>query len=527
MLKVILRGLLPAVTGYALAWMLIYHPIHLRANQTDDWTWNINTGGNDANGCAYVGFQTSSAVNYSLLAKPHLTIVASGPTTGQATATVNGSTVTFTAGSYTPVAADVNNAIQIPAGITGVTAGMYAVTATTSTTWTLDRATGAASATAITGAVAGGACYHVGPVTSLITSTANGPRIYVQAGTYTYTGPQTLACLNSFPTSSPRLIEGYNTVQGDLIAPSSTLARPVIDFTGRTDGFDIGTTAQCGWYISSLVLDGQSGTGLYGIHSEVPMDMRWLEIRNFSNPCIYSTYNNFGNGARTTAPIHVWASYIHGCDMSGTGGGQISVGPEGISMEYSRVDAIGTMSAQPNIFINGGGVSTPSLFHHSIISNASSAGQDGILTTSAANGIVAYNNIFYNLGRDGIRAAGSAVTTAAVYSRVQCNIFDTNRGTALDLVFNSGFSTSPLIQYHPNAYYQNGANGANIIISPAYYDVLLTVDPFVAAASNNFALNGLSPGGAQLKFACLSKGISLGGSAVSAPTGRSYGPIDP
>lgn len=84
--------------------------------------WNVNqTTGNDNNGCLFTS-QQSGTTNYSLNSTPHLTLVASSPGSGQATAQV-GTTNTqlvFTGGSDTTSASDLGNSANIPSGITGI-----------------------------------------------------------------------------------------------------------------------------------------------------------------------------------------------------------------------------------------------------------------------------------------------------------------------------------------------------------------------------------------------------------------------
>ena len=102
----------------------------------------IENGGSDLNGGWFnVG---ASGTDYSQQTAPQVTL--DGATIKW---TTSGATATMTLSGVTGVAAHVGNVVRIPTGITNATAGIYAITAYTSSTWVLDR-------NCCTGAVAGG-----------------------------------------------------------------------------------------------------------------------------------------------------------------------------------------------------------------------------------------------------------------------------------------------------------------------------------------------------------------------------------
>ena len=141
-------------------------------------TWEVRTGGNDANGGAFNPNRGGGGVDRSQQDAAHVVIdggavsAVAGPTSGQ--------NITLT--GYTVSSADLGNHVKIASAwyeITAVnTGGNY---------WTLDRTTGASVDSAVTGNM-GGAVASLGGIAA---SAVTGNRVYVKSGTYTLTSGTT------------------------------------------------------------------------------------------------------------------------------------------------------------------------------------------------------------------------------------------------------------------------------------------------------------------------------------------------
>lgn len=141
---------------------------------------------------------------------------------------------------------------------------------------------------------------------------------------------------------------------------------------------------------------------------------------------------------------------------------------------------------------------TNMVFNYNVVANCTGATSDGVHVDLTAG---FQHNVFYNIGRDALVNVGSS--GHLLYpTTIRNNIFD----TAGRYCMNGGnVSASP--QYDGNFYF--GCTTANRfqadnVSSQNYtniYDVQLTVDPFVSAVGNNFALNPTAGGGAAVKAA--------------------------
>jgi hypothetical protein len=117
------------------------------------------------------------------------------------------------------------------------------------------------------------------------------------------------------------------------------------------------------------------------------------------------------------------------------------------------------------------------------------------LPTQLSNCIF-YNNTCTNVVYSNINSTGKALY-------IHNNIFAGNSGTVYGY---TGFSNYAL-DIKSNAYYNNGSINTeppNLHTSPKFIienEVILSADPFINAASSNFALNSTIGGGAACRYA--------------------------
>ncbi len=125
------------------------------------------------------------------------------------------------------------------------------------------------------------------------------------------------------------------------------------------------------------------------------------------------------------------------------------------------------------------------IFLNCIISDNTGATTDGALVNAAAVQTAVIGCTIYGNGRDGIRVTGGNVAAVPIFNNVSYGNTGkdiNNLGAAGQLIFENynAFVTSTNVTAGPN-------------------DVTLSADPFVAKASNNFALNQTAGGGAACR----------------------------
>jgi hypothetical protein len=172
--------------------------------------WEVQTGGNDANGGGF----TSGGTDRSQSTSPHVTI--DGATI---TAVVHTTTTQLTLTGFTVSSADVGNVVNVNGGT--ATAGRYEIMSvdTGNNRWTLDKSAGTAAQTA-TGRMGG--CLATPGQLGVIFSTsgqgASGQCAWVKSGTYTLS-TASLASGGPFKNTSVMVkVEGYQTTRGDRAA---------------------------------------------------------------------------------------------------------------------------------------------------------------------------------------------------------------------------------------------------------------------------------------------------------------------
>lgn len=436
---------------FHLALFLIFFPFSLFAAFGPSTQWDVRTTGSDTFGC---GFDTATAGTDRSQSNSAFVVIDNSAVK----ATVNASVITFTSG-YTATSADVGNIVNIisSTGGTPPTFARYAISTETAGSWTLDRTTGAITAT-ITSAKMGGSCITIATPLALTVS-GNGTvynTVWVQAGTYTLTTGLT------FPAVTQVGLVGYSASHGD----AST--RPLIT-TATNSTVLVATGSGSNVLLRNLSLSNTAGTRAVGLSFALPTTVSAVLFDGFT-----SAINNVSVGASLEAisseiknstgagilqsvaggghQIFVYGSYIHdnaGAGISDAGGNAANWLL--VNSIFANNGAGGALAAANTDIINA--VSCD------FVGNTGA----GIAASGVASTVVANNSIFYSNSTYGVNGVASASTVSL-------------------LAFN-------------NAY---GANGTPRNNFPAGVgDVTLSFSPFVS--STNFALNSTVGGGAALK----------------------------
>jgi len=390
---------------------------------------------------------------------------------------IDGTTNTkFTSAAF-PVGKNmVGNLINVASG-TGFTVQFVEVVSTSGTTATCDKSLGTLSSTGGTGKMGGGLATQA----KAIGVRVDGNKIF-NSGSFTTTASITISAGPNPPAASaPRnMLIGYGTRRGDGVKANVTLSTN----TGLTAINVTGT----GWVIDGFNVDCASlGTSI-GISAGTYGLVRNCKVSNFTSKGIALTSNR---------------SSVYRCEVTGgtaaaTVGIIESSGSGNIIAECYVHD-----NACTGITVGGqsGGV-------RNLVTNNTGASSDGI--QSAAETYV-LNNTVYGSGRHGISLASTNG-----FEGFYCwgNLIASNGGYGL--VPNQSAGQSADSAYDGNAYWNNtsgtrsnaddvGAvcpvNGVAPYVNSR--DVILTADPFVAKASNDFRLNTTAGGGA----ACRGHGV--------------------
>jgi hypothetical protein len=420
--------------------------------------WEIRaTTGSDTNSGGFVAGSTGT--DYSQQASPQYSLT--GLTTAAASATI----------ATTSASADmVGNIINITGGTLFLTGWYQIVSVVVGTSITVDRAATSGIGAAGTANI-GGALKTINKALSVaITSNI----VFAKAeATYTTAAGITWSPGNVTPSASTpytRLV-GYTSTRGD--GGRATLqgsATGVLIFINNN-----------GISLENIVLDSNSQATSGGIYNP---GNPYLRVQN----CLVKNWTSYG------IYITGGSAMFIANEITGGAGVGLSINAGGSLARYNFIHdnvAIGINSTGNNII------------DRNIISNNSGSTSDGIsLVTSQDNYIT--NNTIYKSGRHGIFNSG-------IYENqnYQNNILSSNGGYGI-----KGGSIAGLPAAYSrdgNAYYNNTSGTRNNMddttVNPqngvgAYtniYDVILTADPFVAKASNDYRLNQNPGGGAACR----------------------------
>lgn len=402
----------------------------------------VRTDGNDDNGGGFV--TGASGTDYSQQAAAQLTLTDLACTTG-------GAVLTSATGGFT--AAMIGNLIQIKSG-THFTAGWYQIIARTDTnTVTLDRdPTDGTNGASGTGSV-GGALASPGMMGKLLNNHGvGGMYVWIKSGTYTITSSTALISggrpyivgYNKFLT-----VEGYQTTRGDRGT------KPII------------TTNQ--------VLGSNYIYGFIGAAGDLHTNTVNLEFDG-----------TLGGGSCSYGPVGNTYSFFYKCKCSNIVYGFMS----GVYIEcYSTGGSNANFYNATCIYcVAEGGTGSCKGFYNPGVGSAYNIailcpGSGHILTTATA---IYIGLIAYGCGSDGFDLVSGA------YSSHIFNCIAVNCG-------GYGYNHEPGFEMFNCAGYNN--TSGNISGTPFINEgfSVLTADPFVNAAANDFNINNDTGGGAVLR----------------------------
>jgi len=402
-------------------------------------TTTAQLGPSTATGCATVASPTAAtwSIDYSQQAAAQFTY------TDLASA---GAGLTVSSAAKPFAKQHVGNALVITGG-TNFTAGRYVIASVAASVATV---VGAGNITTGVGASGtgglGGALATPGQAGAhMLASMA----CYIKTGSFTQTSASTNVAGGNFTPAAAVLLEGYDTVRGDLNPIGATGTRPTITASAISTFTMIGSASLTG-RISNLILDGASLTSSRGV--------------NAANACVvtYVTAKNCTNGGITGSGYAVRCSTT-GCSSVAA---------------LSITNAIGCVSYSNTI----SGITSTVAVACLAYSN-SGASSDGFATTTAVN-CSSYGN-----GRDGFRSGVQGGTL------LNC-ISEGNTGVGFTLNGNPGQALIKCAAY-------NNTGGATSVSSRDVVTGLLTLSasPFTSAAGGDFSLNNTANAGAACRAA--------------------------
>lgn len=419
-----------------------------------------NNGGGAVAGIA--GEVDRSQQNAAQVAIDHATI----------TSSVTTSIITFTGGTYTVLAGDVGNIVQVISG-TNTTPNTFfqitAVSAGLNGTWTMDRNVVSAGTQTDLVANMGGSLATLGKLAGAMVASN---KAYV-TGAFTSTTTNTFAqaVVPAVATPETRLI-GYGASRGD--GTHATLALQT-----NTTLTGINATGN-GFSVTQIDVD----CGSLGTSIGIKCAGGFSSVKN----CKASNFTSQGITMSGNADV-----LVNDCEI--TGG--TSAASAGLTL--------GSASFVARCYIHDNacpGILTgdASAISSCLITNNTGASSDGI---QAAQGNSILNCTIHGNGRDGIRKT----STATIENQWRNNLLTNNGG--FGITGSSGAAMPAAPEYDGNAFFSNTSGARNLMdsvtgvfgINPYtnVRDVILTVSPYVGPTTGgtaNFALNDV-PGGGQ------------------------------
>lgn len=428
--------------------------------------WEVQTGGNDLNGAGFDSAFVGTGTDWSQTTAVQVTF--NGTTV---TASNGGASATITVAGYTVASTDVGNVVNIASG-TNFTAGYYAIASVNvgASTWTLDRACTTGAGSAMVGRM-GGCALTIQQMVNVAIVTTN--QIYVKAGTYTITAAIT------FRSNFGCTLEGYTTTRGDNgVATITCSTNSINKFTGYSSFVS-------GWYIKNFIIQDTAGTRGNGILSTANSDDGGPFI--LSNVTIDGCLNGISAGSNGWISLNLYNCIIKNCTATGIVNSNKSM---------FAYDCLFYNNATSGVIISNvrAGAYALYFFERCVFANNTGSGfKDTSQPTNSAQRVFE-NCVFYTNSTDGIRID---VAYAAALVVRNC-IFLNNTGYGINFVqtnaYNAQFSRA-----EANAFFGNTT--AQVLRYLSTGAVTLSGDPFVAASSQNFALDATASEGALCRAA--------------------------
>ncbi len=438
--------------------------------------WEVWTTGSDNNGGAYKPGASGTDFSQQAAAQFALTGVTSA----------GAGAIALTASA---AATMVGNTVRVVSG-TNFTVGTYEIISVVAgVSLTVDR-------NLTTGAGATGVLNVGGALATIAAATARWAAsniAYVKAtGTHTVTATITLASgLNDLPNVTPNALIGYTSSRTD---------NGQVTITTATNTLALITVAMCNVIIANFDLNCASTTTSIGMKITASQQDRGtrvcnVKVRNFTSKGISTE-----GGASGSGPI------LQNCYV--TAGSSAASG--GFSMTASPVTCIDCVASGNSCsgFTYGGQNGAGFFIRCIAASNKTGGTYQGFDLSSCLGNTLLVNCVAYD-------NSGSGVLVTGTYNALSImdSIFVSNAAYGIDFGVTQTPAT-PLLNY--NAFYNN-TTAARHNMTAGLNDVTLTGDPFVAAASGDFALNTTASAGASCRAA---------GFTGAFPNGTTTGFID-
>lgn len=406
-----------------------------------DTIWEVRADGNSANGGGWRN--GASGVDRTQQASPHATL------TTASTVHTTTTQINVDPGDYTVTADDVGNVLQISSGT--ATAGYYEIISADpgNNRWTLDRSAGASTQT-VGGRMGGALALPTQAVSAMVGNNV----VWIRAGSYTITAGMTIPAAS--PNNAVTSIIGYSTTRGDNGRPTITLSGSSITACESS-----GT----GIYISNVIIDGDSQTSSRGVSlTNLDVACERVEVRNCTNGGIRMT-----NATRSSA---------RRCSAISCTGGDAGIRAALIDACVAKGCTVGFNSA-----------SIGSKIVRSLSYDNSSHG----ISVSESSGVISC--ISWGNTGDGIRfPAGRA-------EFVKNCILGDNGGWNINIASGDPVSGgSPFLKsMEQNAFFTSTSGNISFSSSDNGDNIVLTGDPFVNSAADDFNLNDTAGAGAALR----------------------------
>lgn len=364
-----------------------------------------------------------------------------------------------------------------------------------------DKAVGTVGSTGGTGYLGGALASPGGAAALAVAESATQCHISVWAGTYSLTSTSAAASGKvTFPTNTSNTalcgIRGCNTVPGDQDGTRPTMRGGVAGANNYM--INMGSSLS---FVENLVLDGNNGTyaSWRGISAATGQSGHIFNVKFL---------NMDGNA------IAPGAGYVHisNCEFTAIGSGAvIDIASRVVGMDNCYFHANSGHSIQMS---NGFGKLTAwnLLF-------ANNTGRDIYNSNADGAGLTLANCTFYGNSSHAIQL--NATSSGNYQNPLQLSncLFSEVTGTAVYLN-----AAQANVVLRTCAFYSCGSNYDSTKLWRSYDEIALTADPFTNKGSNNFTLNSVSGGGAEVVAAGYPQAMPGLSSVANYPRVGAYSP---
>jgi Right handed beta helix region len=457
--------------------------------------FEVQSGGNNANGGGFDPGVTSPGTDYSQQASPQVAY------TDLVIDAVDSTKLTSAAHHFDSTSP--GNCINITGG-TGFTTGFYRILSVSGNTATMDRSVGSTGSTGGQGNLGGA---WATPGFALQKMTIGGMTTYVKGATYQITSNLT-SPTTANGTSVYRMI-GYTSTRGDNGQATIQLNANNIQIITWA------VTDTSAWSFENITFDGNNKTNVDG----VTLPSNHPALHSFIN-CVFKNFTNLYALEMTQGGVNVI-----GCEFSnnaftfGRAGCILclpsNMGYLNVTDSYFANNSVTSTNSAGAIvaYSSSAGVLCTVNISRNIIYNNTGTNFNGLMFSNNSAGNVE-NNIIHSNTLDGINIVS---TYQAPNLSITNNIITDNGGWGINAPFSSSVT---LVGVNHNAYYNN-TSGAKTGFTAGAGEVTLSGLPYVSAPTN-FALNNTSGQGAACRAAAIPGTIG-----ISSVVGTGYLDIGP